>query len=970
MSLFVRLYVKMNISTNLKLFTMKMFTSFGLLFLLLTINQLYSQNQLDNPNLDQIPQYLRERGSGSPDAPLSSVITIGNWDNYSLGVDFAESNMAANPNQPAWYFTAYNTNAPHHTENGVDWFIHAANFGTSVQGDPVVAYDSLGNLFYENMYGNITGCKVISSTNNGATWSAPVTAISGVDKNWLACDQTAGPYANYVYTTMTSSSGGNFSRSTNHGVSWTNTFTPSTQSLPGMMVCVGPEGGVQGGAVYVVTNSGSAFNSTYTFYKSTNGGQSFQLKSSKQYAKYVGTDVNGRNSIQGMRTRPYPMIAADNSYGAHRGNLYVVYATNDPPGNGNKPNIYCHTSSDGGATWNVDAVQVNDDVNSQNHNQWHPAIWCDKETGRLYVMWMDTRDTPTHDSAFIYASYSDDGGATFVANQCISNKKMKINCTTCNGGGTPRYQGDYNGVVSNKKVSMLGWTDFRSGSFQSMTGYFPDFAMAIDHTSDTLYTTSYTSTFQVSIPEVKLYTDTVILSGSITPEPTTGSITFEYPEGNGITEYPSTKPVQLVLSGNVPLGNYIATFYASGPNGTPVHKRTCNIKVLAGGSGFTLDGTIAYANSAQTPLSGVNIALKNSSGSVIATTITNSSGGYTFNDLQNGNYTLESTTTKPWGGVTALDLLLFKKHIANIALLSGIYLASGDVNGSGSLTAADVLQVQKRVAQIINSFVVGDWLFNNTPIQINGGNVTQNFNGLCYGDANGSYVPSAKGSTVTEQIKMVSGSLTIGSAQAHNGNLTLPVFAADLVNLGSFQYSMVYDPSKLSFTGADNWHNGIENVIIGNPQPGKLTFVWAADFSGIIISDAKLFDLHFTSNSLESSVISWSDVPTAREFSDYNGNVFAPTLTNGIIDALLGIDNKTNNQVVIYPNPAKDFIMVKSNEYLQSIKIFNNLGEMVFTKVTTSKTYSVSTASLKPGLYLIQVDTKSDRISRSVVIEK
>ncbi|MEZ5145566.1 MAG: hypothetical protein R2759_00380 [Bacteroidales bacterium] len=40
-----------------------------------------------------------------------------------------------------------------------------------------------------------------------------VTAISGVDKNWMAVDQsTGGPYSGYLYTVMTTSSGGAFAR--------------------------------------------------------------------------------------------------------------------------------------------------------------------------------------------------------------------------------------------------------------------------------------------------------------------------------------------------------------------------------------------------------------------------------------------------------------------------------------------------------------------------------------------------------------------------------------------------------------------------------------------------------------------------------------------------------------------------------------------------------------------------------------
>ncbi|MCX6304978.1 MAG: T9SS type A sorting domain-containing protein [Bacteroidetes bacterium] len=534
----------------------------------------------DDPNRDQVPGYLRELAGQHTDLPLSTTITINNYDNFNLGVDFGESNMAENPLVPAWFFTAYNTNTDHHTENGLDWATDSPSFGSTMQGDPVVAFDSLGNLFYENMYGSISGVKVMKSTNNGATWGASVTAVAGVDKNWMACDQTNGPNANNVYVCMTANSGGNFARSTDHGSTFTTTFTPSTQSIPGMMVCVGANGNVQGKSVYIVTNSGSSFGSTYTFYRSLDGGLTFTQMSAQTFSNYVGTNVGGRNSVQNMRTRPYPMIAADNSYGTHRGRFYCVYASNDPPGDGNKPDIWCRSSDDGGTTWSA-ATLVNDDPSPQTHHQWHPAIWCDKQTGRLYAMWMDTRNCPTSDSALIYASYSDNGGATWAANQALSNQKMKIDCPSCGGGGTPRYEGDYNGIVSNKKAGMAGWTDFRQGTFMSVTSYFPDFAMAINNTSGSLYVPNDSVDFIVSVPGVKLYTDTVVLSGQISPSPATGSITFTYPQGNTITSFPGSKIVRLKLSGNVPLSTYQALFFAKGPNGTPAHQRNATITVMA-----------------------------------------------------------------------------------------------------------------------------------------------------------------------------------------------------------------------------------------------------------------------------------------------------------------------------------------------------------------------------------------------------
>jgi hypothetical protein len=48
-----------------------------------------------------------------------------------------------------------------------------------------------------------------------------------------------------------------------------------------------------------------------------------------------------------------------------------------------------------------------------------------------------------------------------------------------------------------------------------------------------------------------------------------------------ITSFPGSKIVRLKLTGNVPLSNYQAQFFAIGPNGTPAHQRNATITVLA-----------------------------------------------------------------------------------------------------------------------------------------------------------------------------------------------------------------------------------------------------------------------------------------------------------------------------------------------------------------------------------------------------
>ncbi len=536
----------------------------------------YAQH-IDNPYVDHVPQWMLDDYYPS-DSELDVITTPDGYDNFDLGVAFAEPHVTTNPLNPLQYFGAYNTNTAYRTTNGHDWITSTPPFGVSANGDPVTAYDSLGNLYYETMFGGITGCKVIRSTDNGATWGASVTAISGNDKNWIAADQSAGPYSNYVYTTMTNSGSGNFARSTNFGASFTNTATFATQTLPGMMVAVGPNTvgvDVPGGCVYVVTHSGTNAAGIYTFYRSTNGGLNFTQQSQHQFSNLIGTQISGRSTVQGMRCRPYPFIAADNSYGPNRGRLYLVYASNNPSGSGNKSDIFLRYSTDQGATWS-NAVIVNDDPNSQNNFQFHPAIWCDKQNGRLYIKFYDTRNVPTSDSMDVYATYTDDGGLTFAPNQKLTNRKMRINIS---GGSGPNYQGDYDAITSSGNVSLAMWTDFRNGGYGSFVGYFPDFAMLMSHTTDTVYVNNDSTMFSVNVPDVKLYDDVANFTAVVTPLPASGTITVT-PVGTGsLSTFPGSVQFWARTSGNVTPGNYTITFTGAGPQGIPVHRRTVTLHV-------------------------------------------------------------------------------------------------------------------------------------------------------------------------------------------------------------------------------------------------------------------------------------------------------------------------------------------------------------------------------------------------------
>ena len=421
----------------------------------------------DNVNVDVPivnPAYMYRLQNYNQPQPLIVVTDAQGFDNYNMGTDFAESYVSENPNNPFGMFHNFNglSGSPGWwTTDGYNWNSISVPF-PGTYGDPWTAYDSLSNLFCINLNGSLNGTWILKSTNNGQTWGSGVAGCTGNDRETMCADQTNGPYKNYIYCGETP---GNFARSTDGGASFAFTQQMSN-TLPGFMMAVGPgPTNISGGAVYVVTSTGTYNIPTYTIYRSTDGGASFTSMSTQNgWVNTVGTVVGGRNSYQNMRLRPYPFIYADNSFGANRGRLYIFYCGNNPGGSGNKPDVYVRYSTDGGATFSSQ-ITINDDANSTLNAQFHPAAWCDKMTGRLLVHWMDTRNCPTSDSAEIYASYSTNGGVTWAANQKISTAKMRINCNTCGGGGAPAYQGDYNGMGSYNGIGVLSWTDFRAGTF-------------------------------------------------------------------------------------------------------------------------------------------------------------------------------------------------------------------------------------------------------------------------------------------------------------------------------------------------------------------------------------------------------------------------------------------------------------------------------------------------------------------------
>ena len=135
---------------------LKPFLSFPLLMLftfLISSGSIIAQG--DNPLVDAVPSEWIPANYHSDSE--EDVITINGYDDFNLGVDFAEPHVSQNPLNPLQYFGAYNINGAWRTYDGHNWTSSAPNFGVSANGDPITAYDGAGNLYYETMFGSVTG---------------------------------------------------------------------------------------------------------------------------------------------------------------------------------------------------------------------------------------------------------------------------------------------------------------------------------------------------------------------------------------------------------------------------------------------------------------------------------------------------------------------------------------------------------------------------------------------------------------------------------------------------------------------------------------------------------------------------------------------------------------------------------------------------------------------------------------------
>jgi len=337
--------------------------------------------------------------------------------------------------------------------------------------EPSVGYDRKGNAYAAGLYfcygycNNYTaGVLAVQKSSDENHWSKPVVALHDPGQTFpfetsLAVDTSpASSRVNSLYASgvMWLDQGRKnqvrVSHSTDGGVVWKQAAADGVQAYPRQdrftRMAVGKDGTVFLTWMRCVgTNDAICRNNiaNMVFSKSVDGGNTW---SSPRLIATVTVNWTLPNT-NGDRVYNYPVIVADNSGGAHAGNLYVAMYT----WTGKYLRVQVIRSTDGGNTWSQPVPVA---PPSDTHDQFFPSISVNS-AGLVGVSWLDRRNDPANIDYQAFAAISTDGGQTFPNTQLTT----AFSNPNTNGGNT--WMGDYTGNTWAGQEFIAAWMDSSNG---------------------------------------------------------------------------------------------------------------------------------------------------------------------------------------------------------------------------------------------------------------------------------------------------------------------------------------------------------------------------------------------------------------------------------------------------------------------------------------------------------------------------
>jgi hypothetical protein len=367
---------------------------------------------------------------------------------------------------------------------------------------------------------------------------------------------------------------------------------------------------------------------------------------------------------------------------------------------------------------------------------------------------------------------------------------------------------------------------------------------------------------------------------------------------------------------------------------------------------FDLGGQLTYKNLSESELNNVKIYLRSSEGVIVDSVNTDASGDYLFNDIVYDEYQLLCYTPKPWGGANATDALGIQRHVVYLQPLNGLNLVVADVNNNGYVSSADALQVMRRFVGLINSFAAGDWAFDEDMINLYT-NVTYNFNGLCFGDVDGSFIPSSVRKEMFVEL-LYEGHRKIVPGQS----VSIPIKFVDENIVGSVSLVINYPEDIIHIR--DLFINTDEAFF--NISHGQIRIAWSDTESKSFKENDELvlisgfIDQSFNGEEINITLGYESEISDQYANPIEGINLKIPHLSQGNISSSFYLNQN-------FPNPCYDKTLIEyslANDGWVDLSVYNLLGEKIKCIVSEDKAsgkYNVlfDVSGLPAGQYLYKL---------------
>ncbi|HRY99746.1 MAG TPA: carboxypeptidase regulatory-like domain-containing protein, partial [Bacteroidales bacterium] len=374
----------------------------------------------------------------------------------------------------------------------------------------------------------------------------------------------------------------------------------------------------------------------------------------------------------------------------------------------------------------------------------------------------------------------------------------------------------------------------------------------------------------------------------------------------------------------------------------------------------TVKGYVTYNNNQNTPMSGVTVYMEDDNGGskTVRTDVTDANGYYEFPAVANGTYNLWATHNGAWGGVNSTDALVIMEHFIKLHLITDpLKLEAADVDASTYVNTTDAFQAASRFAQIISAFNAGDWVFETAQVTLNLDDyVSVNLEGMCTGDANGSYIPGLKAASSVSLSQQ--GTLNISGKK----EIEIPFSVTEPQQVGAISLELLLpEGMQVSSVMAG------KEIALFRQEGQVLNISWYNTTALDLEAGQTLFSIRAMVNGDLNGAISLVDGELADATAQPipGASIVAPKLSK--LSSSMELSN--------YPNPFSSrtqisYSLPEAGNVV--IRVFNLLGEEVAELVNASAeagdhTVSFNGSSLQPGLYHYRMDVNGASVTRTMV---